>query len=221
MRRILELIFVISLLPPISALADEAPADCHAPNLTPPQHIAGTGDEIPYPAASVRLNEEGQTTLEEIVDEAGKPTNVSVIASSYSPMLDAAAIEKAYAQRFTPAVMNGNAIACRRRLVVAWKLSFNASNMSTLQAMSPALYPPGAKEKSEEGTTIVRVIIRMDGQIDDVSVAGSSGFADLDNAGVEYMKNAHLTPAQWDGHPIRTVIYASLRWSFPHGTSAH
>jgi TonB family protein len=60
---------------------------------------------------------------------------------------------------------------------------------------TPVVYPQVAQSAGEEGTVVVRVYVSESGKPMRVSVAKSSGYADLDNAAVETAMNWRYVPA--------------------------
>lgn len=76
-----------------------------------------------YPAASVRLGEEGRVILNVYVGEDGKVREVRVMTSSGFPRLDQAAIDWARANRWRPATKNGQAVAGWVRVPVVFRLT--------------------------------------------------------------------------------------------------
>ncbi len=75
-----------------------------------------------YPEVSVRLNEEGTTTLSFHVMTDGSVSNVSVAKSSGSDRLDNAAVSCAQRWRYKPATQDGNAMETPWQANVQWKL---------------------------------------------------------------------------------------------------
>lgn len=76
-----------------------------------------------YPAASVRLNEEGTTGLNLYITADGRVSEASVFSSSGYSRLDEAAVK--HAQRywkFSPCVENGTAIGCWFQTKLVWRL---------------------------------------------------------------------------------------------------
>jgi len=75
-----------------------------------------------YPEVSVRLNEEGVTTLSFKVMTDGSVSNVAVAKSSGSDRLDNAAISCAGKWRYKPATQDGNPVEKDWQAAVQWKL---------------------------------------------------------------------------------------------------
>jgi protein TonB len=75
-----------------------------------------------YPEVSVRLNEEGTTTLSMKVMPDGSVTNVTVAKSSGYSRLDDAAVSCAGRWRYKPASQDGNPVEMNWQANVQWKL---------------------------------------------------------------------------------------------------
>ena len=57
-------------------------------------------------------------------------------------------------------------------------------------------YPKGARQRGEQGEVVLEIHVGADGTVDDVKVAVSSGFPDLDAAAVKAAKAAKFSPAR-------------------------
>lgn len=76
-----------------------------------------------YPAASIRLGEEGTTGLRLYITENGRVADVELASSSGSLRLDQAAIKHAKANwKFSPCTENGAAVACWHQTRLVWKI---------------------------------------------------------------------------------------------------
>lgn len=75
-----------------------------------------------YPEVSVRLNEEGTTTLSFKVMADGSVSNITVAKSSGSDRLDNAALSCAERWKYKPASQDGNAVETPWQANVQWKL---------------------------------------------------------------------------------------------------
>jgi TonB family protein len=76
-------------------------------------------------------------------------------------------------------------------------------------------YPPAAIAKHEQGTTLLAFRIGVDGIPKDVTVAQTSGFADLDQVSVACASQFKYRPAMQDGHPVEVPWKLSLVWDMP------
>ena len=57
-------------------------------------------------------------------------------------------------------------------------------------------YPKGARQRGEQGDVVLELTINKSGGVDAVSVVGSCGFPELDDAAVAAAKKARFTPAK-------------------------
>jgi protein TonB len=74
-----------------------------------------------YPAESLERGERGAVVLRIRVSEAGQVVEVLVERSSGYPLLDAAAVEAAYAWRYAPARMDGAPVSALVRQTVRFE----------------------------------------------------------------------------------------------------
>ena len=73
--------------------------------------------------------------------------------------------------------------------------SYSASNMK------PA-YPAMSKRLGEQGTVVLRVLVKSDGTAGSVEVKSSSGFPRLDQSAMDAVKSWRFNPATLDGKPV-------------------
>jgi protein TonB len=79
--------------------------------------------EPTYPSASRRAGEEGTVRLKVLVDEKGRPRDVTVANSSGSARLDQAAMEAVRKWRFVAATDGTNAITAWTQVAVTFRLT--------------------------------------------------------------------------------------------------
>lgn len=76
-----------------------------------------------YPSASIRLGEEGVTTLQMYLDETGKVTQANVKESSGSERLDEAGVKWAIRSwKFEPCKQGERPVACWHTIKYRWKI---------------------------------------------------------------------------------------------------
>jgi len=76
-----------------------------------------------YPSASRRAGEEGTVRLKVLVDERGRPRDVTVANSSGFPRLDQAAMDAVRKWRFVAATDGANAITAWTQVAVTFRLT--------------------------------------------------------------------------------------------------
>jgi protein TonB len=78
-------------------------------------------------------------------------------------------------------------------------------------------YPPGARQRGEQGRVAFRVTIEPDGTLGQCEVTESSGFAGLDNETCEIMvRYGQLKPIMGaDGRAIRATQNGFIVWRLP------
>ena len=109
--------------PPPPKVAAPVAAAPPPPPPTEPKAIAKTHTTPPYPALSQRLGEQGTTHLKVTVGTDGKAQDVTVVTTSGSPRLDAAAmsyVKENY--RWTPATQDGKPVVGTTLVDVVWDL---------------------------------------------------------------------------------------------------
>jgi protein TonB len=73
--------------------------------------------------------------------------------------------------------------------------SYSASNVKPV-------YPRMSQRLGEQGTVVLRVLVRGDGTAGAVEVKSSSGFTRLDQSAVDAVKTWRFNPATIDGKPV-------------------
>ena len=73
-------------------------------------------------------------------------------------------------------------------------------------------YPKGARQRGEQGDVILEIRVNAEGTVDDVKVATSSGFVELDEAAVRAAKAAKFSPARSGREPIASTARLKLQF---------
>ena len=73
-------------------------------------------------------------------------------------------------------------------------------------------YPKGARQRGEQGDVVLEIRVNAEGTVDDVKIATSSGFAELDEAAIRAAKAAKFSPARSGHDPVAST--ARLKLSF-------
>ena len=63
-------------------------------------------------------------------------------------------------------------------------------------------YPANARAKGWEGTVRLQILISVEGQVEDVRIVGSSGYAELDEAARRAIQEWRFRPALQNGSPV-------------------
>lgn len=76
----------------------------------------------------------------------------------------------------------------------------------------PPLYPRVARKRNYQGTVMLDVRVTVDGQVAQVRIAESSGYAILDRSAVKSVKGWRFTPARRGGRPIEMWVQVPVRY---------
>ena len=63
-------------------------------------------------------------------------------------------------------------------------------------------YPANARSKGWEGTVRLQILVSVEGQVEDVRIVGSSGYAELDEAARRAIQEWRFRPALQNGSPV-------------------
>jgi len=87
-----------------------------------------------------------------------------------------------------------------------------ADEFPVVQHMSAPVYPEDARQKRIEGTVRLRGLVNRAGEVVDVVVIDSV-YPSLDQAAVEALRNARLTPAKKNGKPVEVWVAIPFKFS--------
>lgn len=73
-------------------------------------------------------------------------------------------------------------------------------------------YPKGARQRGEQGDVVLEIRVNAEGTVDDVKVAVSSGFAELDEAAVRAARGARFSPARSGRDPVASTARLKLQF---------
>ncbi|MFC1725438.1 TonB family protein [candidate division KSB1 bacterium] len=188
-----------------------------------PQLIGGLQaiyDKLIYPEEAIKSKIEGTTVLEVLVGETGMPEEVKVTNTSFSKMLDDAAVKACReGAKYKPAKKDGKPV---KSYVVHW-IRFELPDGEIpgylpeqdqpkliggmLSIYNKLVYPEIAQRAKREGKVAVRVLVDTDGKPEEVLLWESSGNKALDNAALEACwEGARYTPAKKDRKPVKFWI---------------
>ena len=203
--------------------------------LTPPRAVMpATVGDADYPLGALIANEEGTAELRLAISARGQVTDATVVRSSGSPRLDAAAIQVAKTRwSFQPATQGGAPVPGTVDVPVTWRLPLVATNVPVLEcaiplpagaqppmAVSrpfgrPGDYPGHAMASRKDGVVGVRYLVRVDGSVD-AALTRTSGDPRLDDAAMRMLETSwRFEPARLNGMPVATwhtttIAYALL-----------
>ena len=77
------------------------------------------------------------------------------------------------------------------------------------------MYPARSRQRAEQGTVTLHVLVAIDGSVERIEIAQSSGFDDLDRSALETVrKRWRFVPAKRsDGHPIESWVLVPIRFA--------
>ena len=73
-------------------------------------------------------------------------------------------------------------------------------------------YPKGARQRGEQGDVILEIRVNVEGTVDDVKIAESSGFVELDEAAVKAARAAKFSPARSGHDPVASMARLKLQF---------
>ncbi len=74
-------------------------------------------------------------------------------------------------------------------------------------------YPPLAREKGYEGTVYLRVLVRADGRVGQLTIDRSSGYEILDREAVNSVKGWAFLPAKKGGKPVESWVLLPVKFA--------
>jgi protein TonB len=73
-------------------------------------------------------------------------------------------------------------------------------------------YPPISRRLGEQGAVVLRVMISPDGRAGEIQLVKGSGYARLDRAAIEAVRDWRFVPASKGGRPV--AAWYEWRWEF-------
>lgn len=80
------------------------------------------------------------------------------------------------------------------------------------EAFKAGIYPPTALRSGQQGTTVIRILVRANGKADECEVASSSGYSVLDNASCKIGLKYRYQPGQVDSQPTDSVYMTAMQF---------
>lgn len=177
-----------------------------------------------YPLLSRSLKEEGTVVLKFNVKEDGSVDDLQVATSSGFPRLDEAALELVKNWRYSPGTQNCKPVVTAWTASLNWKLAGPAPSASVQAvadklntvAAAPADYPAGARDRHEEGTTVLLVMFVPTMAQPVILVVTSSGSKELDQAAVQIATaRVHMKAADYAGQQLVSFMPLQVLWRLP------
>jgi len=82
-------------------------------------------------------------------------------------------------------------------------------------------YPSSARRRAEQGTVILRALVGVDGAVERVEIAESSGYRSLDDAAAETVRTRwKFIPARSAGTPVESWVLAPIRFALTEDRAA-
>jgi TonB family protein len=184
-----------------------------------------------YPPRLRAAGVNGTATVSLVVGSDGVPRDVRLVASSDSAF-DAPTLEAVALLRFSPAQMDGRAVAVRLELPVGWETRTVApqpdstgayelgqvhvqprpTNVRALRAALARLYPAHLRSPAIQAVVYVRFRAAPDGTVTHAHITESSD-ARFNEATIAAAQVLRYTPARIDGRPVAVWLELPIRWS--------
>jgi protein TonB len=196
-----------------SALAADGDKACTGAD-QPLRPVMATHTIPPYPEVSAMTKEEGTTLLQVSIGADGVPTKASVVTSSGSLRLDAAAVDYVKSTwRWNAPVKDCQPMASETRVSIKWDArdAIGDSPRMPMITMDAKDYPEGARKRHEQGNVVIMVMVTPEG-LAAPRVMTSSGFPELDAKSLEVASRWHWTPASFEGHAVTTPVLVVSVW---------
>lgn len=222
-RWILPIVGVI-LGPSLALAVDlDTAAVCTASDNGGPQLIPSSIQRPVYPAEAIRLNLQGVTTLQILVDAKGIASDARVVQSSGSQVLDNASIQRVRTFIFRPAVRDGETYACVKWINMPWEMISGSLAVPEPEVitkhMGPDQYPPDAKASGAHGTTIIKANFDDHGRMIQTTTIQSSGSKILDDAADQSARSDHTFVRLLQLESPPAAITFKYEWSLDKDSS--
>jgi len=87
--------------------------------------------------------------------------------------------------------------------------------MARMVAGKPPRYPIESRRKHEEGTVLLSLVLGLDGSVQRISIARSSGFERLDKAALQAVRDWRWQPMMRNGAPITVQGVVPITFELP------
>jgi TonB family protein len=171
---------------------------------------------VGYPEIAHLNRIEGVVRVKFFIDERGSVTNVLVVGTSGSVMLDDMARNPALRDwTFEPATLNGKPVPSTREQEFEFRLDPAEEKALALKRLALPLgtpdppYPQAARSRKLEGKTTISVRWTQGGLVDQIHLVKSSGAPLLDNTALRFAyENWRIDPRAVTKEPfIKTIEF--------------
>jgi TonB family protein len=184
-----------------STSANPAPLAPDGGSTIPPKEMPDTTYACEYPVNAIKASQRGTTVLRTIIDTRGVPAETSVVSSSGSHQLDAAAVECFGKKRFRPALRDRKPVRYQMEQRTNWdlrplpqtcegrdppKTKRSADERASVTGDTVTTTPPSMNE------AIVCVCFSESGNLLEPTIVQSSGDPRIDQGAIEVGKLSHF-----------------------------
>ncbi|MGA3189673.1 MAG: energy transducer TonB [Bryobacteraceae bacterium] len=220
MLRILVVATAVSLVLPLAAQDDQAPAK---DIVTKPSIVRKVAPQYSDRARKERI--EGTVKLKLIVAPDGRARDIEVV-KSLDPELDINAITAVAGWIFNPGTQNGEPVAVDTTVEVSFNLLKEASPddkaLSANDVTKPSIirkvepwYSKKAEKKKIEGVVKLTTVISADGHARDIKVVESLD-PELDANAIAALEKWIFKPGTKNGEPVACVATIEMRFHLLH-----
>jgi TonB family protein len=183
-----------------------------------------------YPLESRRQREQGVCAVRLQVDRDGFVRAMQLVASTDYQRLDVACLAAFEHAQFIPATLNGQPVPNWINVPLAFRLwpaggpakavTDDQLRVPIVQKeyglkIGPDFYPAASRELHQEGDCAVRVLVKEDGTVSNMSVTKSTGFATLDQACIAAIQQAPFVPAHAKEMTVAAFADIHMSWRLP------
>lgn len=208
----ISVILMVCLFSSGLTAANAAPPKTHPLLLFSPENNCA----LRYPPAAIRANEKGKVGVTIVIDETGKPTNVSIAQSSGFADLDQATVDCVMrAWRFVPARSRNGDVPSTEHFSFFWNPE-NRDNIPTPlgNTFHPCDQASASSSIQKDGgkITIVSYRVTSSGQVEDAFASEGSGDPNFDAMAVQCVSQIKYAPGTIAGQPADWPWGTSISW---------
>ena len=191
-----------------------------------PKHPINIGEN--YPAESKRKGEEGLSVVRIEVDADGVVRATQLVLTSGFARLDEAALASFTGAQMIPSTIDGEPVSTWANIPVAWNLAGHGTYRphrvndgeipipiilkSYRLKVGPNDYPSESRATHQEGDCTVRALVDKGGTATELSILKSTGFATLDQACIQAIRQAPFVSAHETVEATGASATINIRW---------